>query len=410
MKRTLLLATAGLAVVLGALLATGHLPLRKMLHPAPPGSAQAEPPSVRSAPPAVSVIRVSPARLVETVLVSGTLVPREEIMVAPEVEGLRVLALNVDEGDPVRQGQVMATLAHDVLDAQLAQNAATLERADAAIAQARSSITQAAARAEEARLALDRAVPLRTAGHIADSMFDQRRAAARTAEAALTAARDGLKVAEAEKAQVEAHRRELAWRRANTEVKAPADGLISRRSARVGALSSGAADPMFRIIARGEIELDAEVPEEKLASVRAGQAASVSVAGLGEARGLVRLVSPEIDRSTRLGRVRISLGRLEQLRIGGFARGYITTAEASGLTVPESAVLYGEQGPTVQLVEGGRVITRRIRTGLRSGGLIEVREGVAAGDAVVARSGTFLRAGDEVRPVFEPGGKVSEAR
>ena len=88
--------------------------------------------------------------------------------------------------------------------------------------------------------------------------------AARTAEAQLVAARDGLKVAEAEKAQIEAQRRELTWRRGRTEVMAPADGIVSRRMARVGGYAAGAAEPMFRIVANGEVELDAEVIETRL--------------------------------------------------------------------------------------------------------------------------------------------------
>ena len=96
----------------------------------------------------------------------------------------------------------------------------------------------------------------------------QREQAARTAQAQLVAARDGLKVAEAEKAQIEAQRRELTWRRGRTEVVAPADGIISRRMARVGGYAAGAAEPMFRIVAKGEVELDAEVTETRMAAVR----------------------------------------------------------------------------------------------------------------------------------------------
>jgi RND family efflux transporter MFP subunit len=304
----------------------------------------------------------------------------------------------------------MATLVHETLDAQLAQNAASIARADAAIAQARSSIAQAEATMEEARNAFNRAKPLRQSGHIADSVFDQREAAARTAEAAVVAARDGLKVAEAEKAQVEAQRRELDWRRQRTDVKAPEDGLVSRRTARIGAISTGVTgEPMFRIIARGEIELDAEVPEAQLARMKAGQPAVVTVPGLGDVSGQVRLVSPEVDRATRLGRVRIGLKSDEPLRIGGFGRGYVTTADTNGLAVPASAVLYGHDGATIQIVQDGKVVTRQVKIGARADGLVEIIEGAAEGDVVVARAGTFLRNGDMVRPSFDATSKISEA-
>ena len=138
----------------------------------------------------------------------------------------------MDEGDRVKKGQVLARLVNDTLDAQLAQNDANLARSAAAIAQAESAITQAEARLEEARNAHQRGKPLRQSGYIAESVMDQREAAAKTAEALLTSARDGLKVTHAERGQIEAQRRELTWRRSKTDISAPADGLVSRRTAK----------------------------------------------------------------------------------------------------------------------------------------------------------------------------------
>jgi HlyD family secretion protein len=350
---------------------------------------------------AVTVVRAAPAHFVETVLATGSLVAREEILVGPEVEGLRIIEVLADEGRRVRKGDVLAKLVADTLDAQVAQNDAGLARAAAAIAQAKSSIVQADARVVEARNAFERAKPLRTAGHMSESAYDQREQAARTTEAQLVAARDGLKVAEAEKAQIEAQRRELMWRRGRSEVVAPADGIISRRIARVGGFAAGSAEPMFRIVANSEIEIDAEVVETRLASVREGQDARVEVTGLGTIPGKVRLVSPEVDKATRLGRVRIFLGDNPGLRVGAFARGTIETAKGSGLAVPASAILYGADGSAqVQVVRDGRVETRKIKTGLAAASLVEVKEGLSEGDLVVARSGTFLRDGDAVRPVL----------
>jgi RND family efflux transporter MFP subunit len=357
----------------------------------------------------VTVARVAPAEFTETVLATGSLVAREEILVGPEVEGLRITEVLADEGLRVKTGDVLARLVADTLDAQVAQNDAALARSAAAIAQAKASITQAEARLVESGNALERAKPLRQAGHMTEAVFDQREQAARTAEAQLAAAKDGLKLAEAEKAQVEAQRRELMWRRGRVEVKAPADGIVSRRMARVGGYAAGAAEPMFRIVANGEVELDAEVTETRLASIAVGQKAQVDVAGLGNVAGTVRLVSPEVDKSTRLGRVRIFLGDNPGLRVGAFARATIVTANGKGLAVPASAILYATDGPTVQVVRAGRVETRKIAIGLAAGALVEVRQGLGEGDLVVARSGTFLREGDAVRPVLAGVNKLSEA-
>ena len=368
--------------------------------------------SIDKGPPpiAVTVAKVVPAEFTATVLVTGSLVPREEILVGPEVDGLRITEVLADEGDRVKKGQVLARLVSDTLEAQLAQNDAALARATAAIAQAQTSIASAEARLVEARNAYERGKPLKSSGYISESTMDQRVMAARTAEAALAAARDGQRVAEAEKAQVEAQRRELAWRRGRTDIVAPTDGIISRRVARIGGYGAVAGEPMFRIIAKGEIELDAEVTEARLPLIKEGQAAEVSVAGVGKpVSGRVRLVSPEIDRATRLGRVRVGLGDRPELRIGAFGRGQIETAKSRGLAVPAAAVLYGAETPTVQIVTNGVVRTRPVTVGLEQDGLIEVTSGLQAGDLVVAKAGTFLRDGDAVRAMPADPRRASDA-
>jgi len=360
-------------------------------------------------PPAVSVTEVATAEFIETAVVSGSLVPRDEILVAPEINGFRVLHLNVDESDRVKKGDVLATLVSESLDAQIAQNDASLARGEAAISRARSQIVEATARLVEAKASFERAKPLQNSGYLSKSTFDQREAAATSAQAQLVAAHDGLKLAQAEKAQVEAQRRELEWRRSNTKVTAPEDGLISRRDARVGAMTSASAKPMFHIIARGEIELDAEVIETELTKISVGQKARINVAGVGEVFGTVRLVSPEVHEDTRLGRVRIFLGDDPKLRIGSFARGVIDTAQSRGMAVPAAAVVFDGSGAFVQVVHDGVVKRQDIETGLVADGLVEVRKGLALGDVVVAKAGTFLREGDAVRAIY-PNSKISEAR
>ncbi|MEZ5898352.1 MAG: efflux RND transporter periplasmic adaptor subunit [Hyphomicrobiaceae bacterium] len=350
--------------------------------------------------PAISVVRVSNADFVETVMVSGSLVPREETLVSPEIEGFRVVDLLADAGDEVKKGQVLARLVSDQLDAQLAQNDANLAGADASIARARSQITEAEARAKEAQAQLDRAIPLKKSGYLSGSVFDERESAARTSKAIVTAARDALKSAEAQRLQVEAQRRELEWKRSNTQVTSPVDGIVSRRNARIGAIASAAGDPMFRIIQKGEIELDAEVIETDIIKVKEGQKAIVTVPGVGEYDGTVRLVSPEIDKTTRLGRVRIFLGKKPELRVGSFARASIETGRSHGIAVAPSSIMFDPSGTYVQVVVDDKVARRDVKTGLVANGLVEVTSGLAEGDIIVERSGTFLRDGDVIKPVF----------
>jgi RND family efflux transporter MFP subunit len=348
---------------------------------------------------AVTVAAVRPADFVDAVLVTGTLVPREEILIGPEIEGLRVQELLVEEGDTVAKGQTLARLTTDSLEAQLAQNDAALARSDAAIAQATSQIAQAQARVVEADNALERSRPLRSSGVVSQSVFESREATAKTSRAQLEASRDALKVAQAEKRQVQAQRREIEWRRGNAEVKSPADGVVLRRTARVGGVALAAAEPMFRILARGEVELEADVIETVLYKIRPGQVARVAIAGIGDIEGKVRLVSPEVDKATRLGKVRIYLGANPGLRVGSFARGTLEVARSRGLAVPSSAILFSANGRHVHAVREGKVATVAIATGLTTGALTEVKSGLEDGDVVIAKSGTFLREGDAVRPI-----------
>ncbi len=398
----------GLAVVLagvGALYATGHLTSADQPAGSSTGAMRAK--TAAETAPVVSVVKVGVANFVETVLITGSAVARDEVVIAPEIEGLRVLELLADEGDHVTKGQVLARLVTTTLDAQLAQNAANIARTTAAISVARSGIAQAEAAVKEADNAFERGKSLKQSGYLSGATFDQREAAANTNQSKLVAARDSLTSAEADKAALEAARRELEWKRERTEIRSPVDGVISRRPARVGGVASALNDAMFRIIARGEVELDAEVAESDVAKIREGQKATVAITGLGEVTGTVRLISSEVDRSTRLGKVKVFFGANPALRLGAFGRGTIETRRSTGLSAPTSAIVYTLEGATVQAVVNGKVETRRVTVGLTTQMAVELTDGVKDGDILVAKSGSFLREGDAVRPVT-PDAKVSE--
>jgi HlyD family secretion protein len=395
-----------LAAAIGAgLYSQGLPPFAKspdgLASPSESGKPAARKGAREEAAPAVTVVRAGMSLIRDTVLVTGTLVPRLEILVAPEVEGLRVTELLVEEGERVEKGQLLARLEKETLRASLAQVDALRAKASAAITQAQSNIVAAQARRDESSNALDRAKPLSKSGVLSDSTLDQREAAARTAAAQLKVAEDGLKVSEAELAQVEAQRRDFLWKLSRTDVQATVSGVISRRNARIGGVASGSAvaQPMFNIIANGEIELEADVPEQDLARLRADQRAVISIAGTGEVTARIRLVMPEIDKATRQGRVRISIADGTRVRIGSFGRGEVLVRAAEALALPASAVLFGAEGAYVQLVSASRIVTRKVETGLHTATLVEIISGVHLGELIVAKAGTFLREGDLITPV-----------
>jgi HlyD family secretion protein len=350
-------------------------------------------------PPAISVVPSEVRTVTETISVTGTLIPREEVQVSVDIEGLKIDEILVDEGDSVTAGQVLARLSTDTLEIQLAQNDSQLKRAEAAIAQAKSEIASAKATLTEVEAARTRAESLVGKQVISQDVLERRVSAAEIAEARVITAEQGVATAEADKALIEAQRREIELRMTKTEIKAPTDGIVLEKAARIGAVASASAGALFRIARDGLVELDAEVIETELGRVQPGQAVTVLPAGGEPVTGTVRLVSPEVNAATRLGHVRVAFPKGTPLRFGSFGRGTIEVASRDGVTVPVSAVVTAEGVSTVQAVDGDVVKTRTVETGLSAGGFIEIVEGLKAGEAVVARAGTFLRDGDRVTPV-----------
>ena len=145
-------------------------------------------------PPAVTVVPAVRREFVDRLFVSGTLVAREEAQVVARIDGLTIVEVDAEDGDSVKQGQVLARLDRTQLDALLAENDAATKRADAAIDQAQSMIAQSEAQLQFASNDFDRARKL-TGGVMSVSTIEQRETAMKTAQAQLAAATHALSVA-----------------------------------------------------------------------------------------------------------------------------------------------------------------------------------------------------------------------
>jgi HlyD family secretion protein len=351
-------------------------------------------------PPSITVAAAERREIAQTLVVTGTLVARDEILVGAQIDGLRLDEYLVDIGDKVEKDQVMARLDRDMLDVQLAQNASSVAKSEAAIAQVNAAIAEAEASRIDAEAALKRADTLKKTGDVTLEIVQTRETTMRVADARLRAQNENLKVAQAERTLAEAQKREIELRLARAEVRAPAAGIVASRTARVGQIVGMAGEPLFRLVRGGEVELEAQATEGRLHSVAPGQSVRVEVAGVDQpVEGRVRLVSPVIDPQNRLGIVKIALPADRGLRPGLFARGAIETARREGVTAPQSAVLYGPSGARVQVVENDVVVERLVTTGLQDDRGVEILSGLVPGDRVVARAGGFLREGDRITPV-----------
>ncbi len=182
-------------------------------------------------------------------------------------------------------------------------------------------------------------------------------------------------------------------------IQAPVGGLVSNSTAVTGAIASGKGEALFSIIPRSDFDLVGLVPSRDLARLAASQAATVRIVGAGEVAGEVRRVAATVEPNTQLGQVYVALSSTRRLLVNASARAMIKTGESCGVSVPLTAILYGSGGTVVQVVRRDLVETRRVEVGLMSGGEVEIRNGLAEGDIVVARAGALLREGDPVRPV-----------
>jgi len=179
-------------------------------------------------------------------------------------------------------------------------------------------------------------------------------------------------------------------------LRAPAAGLVTQVHTIVGAPTSPQAGPLFRISVNNEIEFDAEVPAVHMLKLNPGATVRISRDDAPDLMGKVRLVSPQIDRTSQLGHVRISLPKNTSLKVGMFARANIDAKRSCGVAIPRTAIDH----LTVQVVNGNTVETRKVRVGLVSDTSTEILEGLDVGEIVVADAGSSLHDGDQIKTMF----------
>ncbi len=352
--------------------------------------------------PAITVSSVSKRQVTERVIASGLVAPVEEVRVAPLIEGQPIEALLAEVGDEVEAGQVLAVLSKSTLELQRAQAVASMAAAKATIAQFEAQLLEAESAAEEAQRVADRTTKLRDQGSATAAAADTANANAVAATARVAVARQALESARAQLALSEAQLANVELQLTRTEVRAPFAGRVVERNATVGAIATAAGAAMFVLERDGALELWADVAEIDLLKLAPGQKARLR--GVGREvplDGTIRLVEPAIDTVTRMGRVRIAVAEEASLRAGMFLEAEIIVTEREALVVPVTAL--GAEGgkATVMRVTDGLVERVEVVDGIRDGGVVEIVTGLAEGDTVVTKAGSFVRSGDRVNPVPE---------
>lgn len=323
---------------------------------------------------ALTVRVVSPQTMAMPLALSanGTVAPWQEAVVGAEANGLRLATVLVEAGDSVRKGQLLATLQADTVRAELAQ-------AEAALAEAQAAAADADANAQRARA-------VQGSGAMSAQAIGQMLTAAQTAQARVAAQQAALAAAK--------------LRLAQTEIKAPDDGLISARSATVGAVVP-AGQELFRLIRQGRLEWRAEVPAAELTRIKPGQPAVLTPAGGNAVPGVVRRVAPTVDAQTRNGLVYVDLQSSPAVKAGMFARGEFQLGATQSLSLPSSALLLRDGFDVVMRVDvKGRVAQTKVTVVGREAQRVAV-QGLAPDTKVVVSGGAFLSDGDTVKVVAD---------
>jgi HlyD family secretion protein len=364
--------------------------------------AQEQPTAPAQNLPAIIVTPAETRSLVDRIVATGTIQAVEEVQIQPQVEGLQIKSLDADVGDTVAADAIVARLNEDTLVLQRSQLIANRAKAEAALAQYQAQLVEAQASLKEAQRQFERATRLASSGSVSASQKEQTETSLASATARAETARQAITVAEADIKVVDSQIADTDLRLARTEVKSPVSGTIAVRNARIGAIASGAGQPLFTVIRDGQIELVAEVTENDILRLQQGQKAMVNVAGRTEPlTGSIRLVSPVIDPVTRLGSVHIAIDDDGAARSGMYGSAAITVVEAESVALPLSAITTEGGKTTVRKVTDGKVQMVEIKTGIQDGAFIQVTEGLGDGDKVVAKAGVFVRDGDRINPVEE---------
>jgi RND family efflux transporter MFP subunit len=313
---------------------------------------------------------------------NGSVAAWQEASVGAEVGGLRVAELRANVGDLVKKGQVLANLAAESVQAD--------------VALARAGLLEAQANAAEAHANAERARAVQSSGALSAQQVSQYLTQEQTAQARVASTQAQLDV--------------QLLRLKQTQVLAPDSGIISSRTATVGAVL-GAGTELFKLIRQGRLEWRGEVTSAELSHLSIGAPVLVTAPGGAQAKGRVRTLAPIVDAASRNGLVYVDLPAAPAFKAGMFARGEFDLGTSAALTVPQTAVVVRDGFSYVYRVAADhRVSQLKVQTGRVLGEHIEIQSGIQPNDQLVASGGSFLSDGDLVRVVDEPNKNSAAAK
>jgi RND family efflux transporter MFP subunit len=344
-------------------------------------------PSVR-----VATIGASPGTI--SVILPGTTAAFAAANIYARATGY-IAKRNVDIGDRVTTGDLLAQLAVPELDDQISQNEATLN-------QLKSTLDQAEASRRLAELTWGRDEPLVKKGWVTPQQGDVDLQTLKAREAAVAVAQHNVTAQESLVKQ-------LHQNRDYASVVAPFDGVITQRNVDLGSLVQGNATSgtfMFEIMQEDVIRVWVYVPQDAAFGVAPGIDAIVRVPELAdrEFTGTVTRIADALQAGTRTLLTEIDIPNPD----GALTAGTYCTAElhiprkTPSLSVPADAIIFNRDGMQVAVVSGGKAEIRKVRVKRDLGTRVEVDTGVKTGDQVILNPPVTLVDGSKVQLRPEP--------
>lgn len=341
----------------------------------------------------VLVQEITRTDLKETASFFGTVKAMNQIDVYTKVSG-RVEELDVEAGEPVTEGDVLAVLEHSAIEAQIAQATAGLEAASA-------QLKQVEINSDNLKKELKRITALSKEGAVSESRKDQ----IETQYKASLAQADAI---EAQTRQLTAVLEQANINRNEAHIQAPITGVVSQRYVDLGDMVTPQR-PAFTVIQTAEVKITATIPETLLGRVNTKTPAEIKVdAYPGQAfEGMVSYIAPSVDPRTRNTEIEIKLSNKDNLlKAGMFCRIELVLDLKQGIiAVPKDMLLYemADDGSTknyVAYILRGNIAKKiPVQTGAYSRGLMEIKDGLMEGDKIITTVGPHIFDGCKVEVI-----------
>jgi RND family efflux transporter MFP subunit len=373
------------------------------------GCKQKQPAS--DSPPTAPVASVTRGDISNTLTVAGEFQPYQEVDLHAKVSGY-IRRINVDIGDQVKSGQVIATLEVPELNAEVAGAQAAVRHSQSEIARAQSGVAlaeagYAALHAAYTRLA--EAAKVRP-GLVAEQELDDSRAKDLDAQAKVNAAKASLEAAQEQLGVSNADHERVAALQSYSVVTAPFAGVITMRYADVGSLiqagttSDTQSMPVVKLAQSDVLRLRMPVPEEDVPFIKTGGGVEIKLQATGKSiSGKIIRFTRELTTSTRTMLAEVDVPNADlALSTGMTAEATIVLQQQTGvLTVPTGAVLNEDGKPYLLIVdETDRVQKAPVELGIQGPDRIEITQGLAEHQSVIVSGQSNYQPGQLVHPVL----------